>query len=129
MIVYNNYGTLCFDQRRYEEALKYFLLAVRYNSRYAHALNNVASVYGVYGQGSTEMITKDPANKEQHMKMAKEKFEMAVSYFKKSIDADPEFGEPYRLLAITYRNLGDAANAERFDKLFKKVTTKSNVQN
>ena len=128
-IVYNNYGTLCFDQRRYQEAMINFMQAVRYNPRYAHALNNVASVYGVYGQGETEMIAKDPANKEQHTRAAKENFENAISYFQKSIDADPEFAEPYRLMAVTYRNLGDAANGERFDKLYKEVSAKSHVQN
>lgn len=128
-IVYNNYGTLCFDQRRYEEALTYFKQAVRYNPRYPHALNNVASVYGVFGQGETEMITRDPANKEQHTKKAKEYFENALLYFQKSIDADPEFSEPYRLKAVTYRNIGDAASAEYFEELFKKVSAKSNVKN
>ena len=62
------------------------------------------------------MINRDPGNKEKHMKMAKESFETAILYFQKSIEADREFTEPYRLMAITYRNLGDAANAERMDK-------------
>ena len=128
-IVYNNYGTLCFDERRYQEALNYFLQAVRYNPRYAHALNNTASVYGVYGLGETEMITKDPANKDQHIRSARENFENAIIYFKKAIDADSEFAEPYRLLAITYRNIGDTANGDRYDSLYKQVSAKSNAQN
>jgi hypothetical protein len=45
-IVYNNYGTLCFNQRRYEEAFRNFENAVKYNPNYAHALNNLASTYG-----------------------------------------------------------------------------------
>ena len=128
-IVYNNYGTLCFDSRRYDEAMTHFKQAVRYNPTYAHALNNVASVYGVYGQGETEMIVRDPANKDQHMKKAKEYFEYAISYFQKSIDSDREFAEPYRLMAITYRNLGDVSNASRMDKLYKEISAKSNVKN
>ena len=128
-IVYNNYGTLCFDERRYQEALNYFLQAVRYNPRYAHALNNTASVYGVYGLGETEMIAKDPVNKDQHIRSARENFENAIIYFKKAIDSDPEFAEPYRLLAITYRNIGDAFNGDHFEKLYKQVSAKSNAQN
>ena len=128
-IVYNNYGTLCFDQRRYEEAMTYFKQAIRYNPHYAHALNNLASVYGVYGQGETEMIVKDVANKDQHVKAARENFENAINYFQLSINADPDFDEPYRLVAVTYRNIGDAENGARFEKLYKEVSSKKHVQN
>jgi Tfp pilus assembly protein PilF len=125
-IVYNNYGTLCFDQRRYDEAMYYFQKAILYNPRYAHALNNLASTYGVFGQGEAEMIGKDPEHSEQHANRSKENFEKAIVYFKKSIEADPEFGEPYRLAAITYRNLGNAAEGERYERLYKQVQAAAN---
>jgi tetratricopeptide (TPR) repeat protein len=120
-IVYNNYGTLCFNQRRYDEALEHFKNAVKYNPRYAHALNNLASVYGVLGLGETEAESRDPANKNEHMERARLNFETAVSYFLRSIDADPEFGEPYRLVAVTYQNLGDQFNADKYNRLYKQV--------
>jgi tetratricopeptide (TPR) repeat protein len=128
-IVYNNYGTLCFDQKRFEEAMTNFQQAVRYNPNYAHALNNVASVYGVYGLGETEMITKDPANGEAHSKRARENFDMAIAYFLKSIEADREFPEPYRLVAVTYRNIGDAANGERYERLYEQVKATTHDKN
>ncbi len=128
-IVYNNYGTLCFDQKRYEEAMTNFKQAVRYNPNYAHALNNVASVYGVYGLGETEMMTKDPANRDKHSRQARENFNLAIAYFLKSIEADPEFTEPYRLVAVTYRNIGDAANGEKYERLFQQVKATSHAKN
>jgi tetratricopeptide (TPR) repeat protein len=128
-IVYNNYGTLCFDQKRYEESMKYFLLAVRYNPHYAHALNNVASVFGVYGLGETEMMTKDPANKDEHARKARENFENAIAYFLKSIESDPEFTEPYRLVAVTYRNIGDNVNGDKYERLFNQVKATSHEKN
>lgn len=128
-IVFNNYGTLCFNQRRYNDAMENFKQAIRYNPRYAHALNNLASIYGVYGQGELEAITTDPANSATHTRQARENFETAVTYFKKSINVDREFAEPYRLLAVTYRNLNDNAQAEQYDKLYKAVLAENNVKN
>jgi tetratricopeptide (TPR) repeat protein len=128
-IVYNNYGTLCFNQRRYDEAFKNFQQAVRYNPRYAHALNNLASAYGVFGQGETEMITRDPANAADHTERARNNFQAAISYFLKAIEADPDFGEPYRLVAVTYKNIGDQLNADKYERLYKQVMATSHAKN
>ena len=126
----NNYGFLLFNQRRFVESKKYFEIAVRYNPNYAHALNNLASVYGVFGQGSTEAASKDPANAEKHRKDALDNFQTAIVYFLKSIEVDPEFVEPYRLAAVTYRNIGDIPNAEKYESLAAKVAReKKNAQN
>ena len=121
-IVYNNYGTLCFDQRRYDEAFRNFEQAVKYNPQYAHALNNFASTYGVFGQGEAEMVNRDPAKREEHAARSRENFDHAITYFLKAIDADPEFGEPYRLVAVTYKNIGDVPRGEKYDQLYKQVT-------
>ena len=126
----NNYGFLLFNQQRYVEAKKFFEIAVRYNPNYAHALNNLASVYGVFGQGSTEAITRDGANAEKHRKDARDNFQTAIAYFLRSIEVDPEFVEPYRLAAVTYRNLGDIPNAEKYESLAAKVAReKKNAEN
>jgi tetratricopeptide (TPR) repeat protein len=128
-IVYNNYGSLCFNQRRYDEAIYYFKEAIRYNPQYAHALNNVASVYGVYGLSESDMMVSDPVNKDQHMRKAREYFESAIAYFLKSIEADPNFSEPYRLVAITYRNIGDHELGDKYDRLYQEVIKRTNAKN
>lgn len=126
----NNYGFLLFNQYRFDESKKYFEIAVRYNPIYAHALNNLASVYGVYGQGATEEAKRDPANAEKHLANARVNFQTAIVYFLKSIEADPEFLDPYRLAAVTYKNIGDIANAEKYEALANKVARqKQNAKN
>lgn len=126
----NNYGTLLFDQRRFDEAKKYFEIAVRYNPYYAHALNNLASSYGVYGQGEIDAIKTDPANAETHRKNGINNFQIAIDLFLRSIAVDPEFSEPYRLVAITYRNIGDTMNSDKYTNLYNKVKSKkANAKN
>ncbi len=126
----NNYGFLLFNARRYEEAKKYFEIAVKYNPHYAHALNNLASTYGVYGQGSLEAANREPANAAKHRADAQSNFQTAIGYFLKAIDEDPEFLDPIRLVAITYRNTGDITNADKYDALASKVARqKKNAKN
>jgi tetratricopeptide (TPR) repeat protein len=128
-IVYNNYGTLCFNQNRFKEAMDHFKHAVDYNPKYAHALNNVASVYGVYGQNEMQMADLDPPNKESHLQKAKENFDTALQFFQKAMDVDPNFVEPYRLTGMTYRNLGNINEAVRYEKLANDIAAKKNVKN
>ena len=128
-IVYNNYGTLCFTLGRYDESMNYFEKAITYNPRYAHALNNLASVYGTLGQQEQRLMNSDPANFATHQQKAANHFQTAIVYFLKSIDADPEFGEPYRLAAMTYRNLGDNINADRYDRMYNELLKEKNAQN
>jgi Flp pilus assembly protein TadD len=112
-VAHNNYGSLLFNNARYEEARTHFEKATRYNPRYAHAWNNLASIYGVLGLGERDQAQKDLANQAQHLANAKRNFETAVGHFNKSIEIDPEYAMPYYLLGMTYRNLGDEASAQR----------------
>jgi tetratricopeptide (TPR) repeat protein len=116
-VTHNNYGNLLFNTGRFEEAKVHFEQAIRYNPRFAHALNNLGSVYGVFGEGERQAAANDPANQTQHLVKAKENFETAIVYFKRSIENDPDYSMPYTLMGMTYRNLGDEANAQMyFDK-------------
>lgn len=110
----NNYGTLLFDRNRFDEARQHFETAVRYNPRYAHAFNNLASVYGVLGESERRAATEDPANRDRHLLNAKMNFETAISYFQRSIKEDPDYSMPYYLMGMTYRNLGDESTAQTY---------------
>ena len=120
-VTHNNYGNLLFNQRKYPEAMEHFKLAAQYNPFYAHAINNIASVYGVYAEGQREQAQKDPANQAQHLEEARRLFETAVTYFLKAIEIDPGYPDPYNLVGMTYRYMGDEANAEKYVALGKKV--------
>jgi Tfp pilus assembly protein PilF len=113
-VAHNNYGSLLFNVGRFPEAREHFELAVRYNTRYAHAMNNLASVYGVFGEGEQRASVNDPANRSQHLLNAKQNFETAAGYFRKAIEIDPEYAMPYYLLGMTYRNLGDEQTAQSY---------------
>ena len=110
-VTHNNYGNLLFNTNRFDMAKEHFEQAIRYNPRFAHALNNLGSVYGVYGEGELQAANTDPANQTQHLIKSKEYFETAIAYFKKSIENDPEYAMPYTLMGMTYRNLGDETQA------------------
>ena len=120
-VTHNNYGNLLFNQRKYPEAMEHFKLAAQYNPFYAHAINNIASVYGVYAEGQREQAQKDPANQAQHLEEARRLFETAVTYFLKAIEIDPGYPDPYNLVGMTYRYMGDEANGEKYIALGKKV--------
>lgn len=113
-VAHNNYGSLLFNVGRFAEAREQFELAVRYNVMYAHALNNLASVYGVFGESEQRAAVEDPANRTQHQLNAKQNFETAVGYFRKAIETDPDYAMPYYLLGMTYRNLGDEQSAQTY---------------
>lgn len=120
-VTHNNYGNLLFNQRKYPEALEHFKLAAKYNPFYAHAINNMASVYGVYAEGQRELAAKDPANKDKYMVEANKLFQTAIGYFLQAIEVDPGYPDPYNLVSMTYRYIGDEANADKYAVLAKKV--------
>lgn len=120
-VAHNNYGNLLFNSGRFPEAMEHIQLAVKYNPSYSHALNNLASTYGVYGENERRLSQEDPANRSQHLANAQRNFELAIEYFKKAIQADPEYATPYYLLGVTYRNLGDESQANKYIKISEEI--------
>lgn len=102
-LYHNNYGNVLFNVGHYDEALKEFQDAVKWNPAYAHAYNNLASVYGALGEN---------AQKQHDGTTAMKYYENAIFNFKKAIESDPEYAAAYYFLGITYRNIGDENNAQ-----------------
>ncbi len=127
-IVFNNLGYLYFNQNKFEEAKECFEKSVKYSPTYAHPWNNLASVYGVYGDNEKRLIKEDPANSSKHAAQSRANYEQAIAYFQKAIDADNEFAEPYRLMGITYHNLGDEINADKYAALARSLKGKKGGQ-
>ena len=129
-VAHNNYGNLLFNTRRYDLALQHFEQAVKYNPRYSHAWNNLASVYGVYGEEAREQAMNNPAERDRYLADARQKWETAIGFFKKAIEQEADYAVPYRMLGFTYRNLGDEAMANKYfreaDEIAKK---KANAKN
>jgi tetratricopeptide (TPR) repeat protein len=91
------------------EAERCFRTAIKYNPSYAHALNNLACVYGTYGE-----INKG----ENKMDDAVKNFKDAIFYFKKAVEVDPSYITTYKFISITYNSLGDAANAQKYMQMY-----------
>jgi tetratricopeptide (TPR) repeat protein len=125
----NNYGNLLFNSNRFAEAKEKLELAVKYNPYYAHALSNLASVYGTYGENYALRAEQERKNNNaeaarQDEQAAVENFNNAVTYFRQAIKMDANFLQPYYMLGITYRKLGDEPNAQYYLGLFEKMKKK-----
>lgn len=110
-VAQNNYANILFETQRFDEALKYFSSAFRLNPHYSHAAANIASVHGVYGEGLKQQALQDPQRKDELLAESHKNFLLAIEYFKKAIDLDPESVSSYRMLSVTYANIGDSQNA------------------
>lgn len=123
-VTLNNYGSLLFETQRFNEAKDLFEKAVRYNPLYAHANGNLASVYGVFGEGYYQQAREQSDKQDYFMKEGRKQFETAIAYFRKAVTIDPEYTGAWRMMGVTYQNLGDAASAEmcmrKVDELQKK---------
>jgi tetratricopeptide (TPR) repeat protein len=106
----NNYGNVLFNMGRLGEAEKCFSTAVKYNPIYAHAYNNLACVYGTYGEIFKSQNKKDDAVKN---------FNSAIFYFKKAAEVDPSYISTYKFISITYQSLGDGNNAKIYMDKYK----------
>ena len=120
-VAQNNYANLLFETKRFEEALKYFNSAFKLNPHYSHAAANIASVHGVFGEGLKQSAAQDPSRREDYLAESSRHFQLSIEYFKKAIDLDPEAVSAYRMLAVTYANIGDSQNAEKYRAIADKV--------
>jgi len=120
-VAQNNYANILFETHRYDEALKYFTSAFRLNPHYSHAAANIASVHGVYGEGLKQQALQDPARKDEYLAESHKNFMIAIEYFKKSVELDPDAVSSYRMLSVTYANIGDSQNAALYSSLADKV--------
>jgi tetratricopeptide (TPR) repeat protein len=120
-VAQNNYANLLFETRRYDEALKYFKAAFRLNPHYSHAAANIASVHGVYGESLRQQAIQNPAKQAEFTAEADKNFRMAIEYFHKAIELDPAAVSAYRLLSVTYANLGDRENADKYGAIAERL--------
>jgi len=125
----NNYGNLLFNTGRFAEAKDKLELAVKYNPFYAHALSNLASVYGTYGENyamraEQERKSNNAEAAKQDEQAAVENFNNAVTYFRQAIKMDANFLQPYMMLGITYRKLGDEPNAQYYLGMYEQMKKK-----
>lgn len=108
----NNYGTVLYNKGMLEEAKQQFELSLKTNPNQPDAYSNLASVYGTAGQQLAAQ--NKPAE-------ARKSYETAIMYFKKCLDFDPNSAGAYYMMGLTYRNIGDEANAQYYIGIAKKL--------
>lgn len=111
----NNYGTVLFNKGLLDEALQQFELSLKTNPNQSDTWSNIGSVYGTRGQQLAAQNKTDESHKN---------FETAVLDFKKCIELSPDYAPGYSMLSMTYKSIGDEANAQYFSDMAKKLNSR-----
>jgi len=100
-ITLNNVGTVYFEWGKYKEAEEKFSEAVRVDVRYVDGYMNLGSVYGTVKE-----------------------FEKSIAAFQQAIKYAPDNARAHFFLGITYENMGDKTNAQKFFQLAQQLDPK-----
>ena len=101
----NNYGNVLFHLGKLNEAKDAFEKSLLSNPNQTDALSNLGSVYGTLGQ--------DLLNKNQ-VEEGRRNLKLAIDAFNKVIGIAPNYAPAYYMAGITFRTLGDEANAKAY---------------
>jgi protein O-mannosyl-transferase len=90
-ITLNNIGTIYFEWKKYTEAKEKFRQALAIDSRFVDAHMNLGSVCGQTGD-----------------------YQHAINSFNNALHYAPDNANAYYFIAITYANMGDKPNADKY---------------
>lgn len=90
-ITLNNIGTVYFEWKKYAEAKEKFQQALQIDQRFIDAHMNLGSVLGTMND-----------------------FNGAIASFQNAIKYAPDNARAYFFIAVTYQNMGDKANADKY---------------
>lgn len=116
-MIRNNYGRFLFSTGRMDEADYQFTMALRLNPGYADALNNKAGSLGMKAGSYVVLAQKYPAGAAVWNQRAITLFNQSLEYSLKAIAYSPDYIQAYETTALTYTNLGDQANANKYRNL------------
>ena len=118
---WNNYGNYLFRVGNIPGAKLAFENAIKYSPTYAHPYNNLASVYGSYGEYYKNLAISDPTKANEHITNARSNFEQSVTLSLKAISLDPDYYQAFQTAAITYGFLGNTQKQQEYMNLFQQV--------
>lgn len=110
----NNFGRMLFTTGNLLEAEYQFKCAIRWSPGYATAYNNLAGTYGTTGANFVRKSQADPSKQNEYGMKAMEYYRKSVEMSLKAISYDPNFIQAYETIAMTYANMGDNANAQKY---------------
>lgn len=115
--IHNNYGRMLFSTGRVDLAEAEFRKAISLDPNYDHAENNLASTLGTQASALVTQGQKDSLHRDSLFARARALFESSVTHSKRAIAINPTFVDAYRTTAMTYRFLGDNANAQLYQNM------------
>lgn len=100
-ITLNNVGTVYFEWGKYKEAEEKFSEAVRVDVRYVDGYMNLGSVYGTIRE-----------------------FDKSINAFQQAIKYAPDNARAHFFLGVTYENMGDKTNAQKYFQIAQQLDPK-----
>jgi Tfp pilus assembly protein PilF len=122
---WNNYGNFLFRTGKIPMAKEAFENAIKYSPYYAHAYNNLASVYGAYGESTLNKAKADPSKQNELVTEARGYFEQSVNMSLKAISLDRDYYQAYQTAAITYGFLGNTQKQKEYTALYQEAKQRS----
>jgi len=104
-ITLNNIGTVYFEWQKYPEAKEKFQQALQIDQRFIDAHMNLGSVLGTM-----------------------QDFNGAIASFQNAIHFAPDNARAYFFIAVTYQNMGDKANADKYFQIAQQMDPKLKKQ-
>lgn len=104
-ITLNNIGTVYFEWQKYPEAKEKFLQALQVDQRFIDAHMNLGSVLGTMND-----------------------FNGAIASFQNVLHYAPDNARAYFFIAVTYQNMGDKANADKYFQIAQQMDPKLKSQ-
>ena len=116
-ILYNIYGAILNDQKKFEEAINYYKKSIKINPDYAEGYNNLGSAYYKLKKFNESISSYSKAIKiKPNFSKAlnnlgvtfKEigKLDESVESYQKAIKINPDYAEAYNNLGVTFKEIG-----------------------
>ncbi|MFH1479268.1 MAG: tetratricopeptide repeat protein [Candidatus Omnitrophota bacterium] len=126
-VVYNNLGVLYAKKSEWEKAIQYFKDSINVRYSYSDPYFNLGKAYSELGKYrdaisyyqsglkfSKDMVAVSNYHKIGYLYSELGMYDKALEYLKKSVEADPNYGEGYIALAIMYYNAKEYRLAKNF---------------
>jgi Tfp pilus assembly protein PilF len=117
----NNFGRMLFEVGKYDEARYQFERAVAFNPLYAQAYDNLAGCIGTQGAVYVRKGMENPARRDEYFAKGRELYLESISVSMKAIAADPNYWKAYQTAGMTYNNLQDPVNSQKYLQLAEQV--------